>query len=148
MSLSSALTQLEAIEKLPAGWRDPKLADDPPHLSEPWIVLPAALMRAARGLLERLDHENLPMPSSVKPVAPYLGNGGLALWWREGHVQIGDHPAVLLTITLVAGTTCTVFEDAVNERELQVPGHDVAAVVEAHEFIAEAVRWWASQPRA
>src|SRR5688572_5174616 len=109
MSLSSVLTELEAIERLPVGWRDPKLADDPPHLSEPWVVLPAALMSAARALLVRLDHERLPMPSSVTPIAPYLGDGGVALWWREDDVSIGSAPAVVLTITLVAGTTCTVF---------------------------------------
>ena len=148
MTLSSALTQLEAIEHLPVGWRDPKLADEPDHLSEPWVALPAALIGAARCLLVQLDGEQLPMPTFVKPIAPYLGDGGVALWWRDEEVWIGSPPAVLLTMTLVAGTTCTVFEERMHEREFNVPGHDIAAVVDAFDFITAAVRWWASLPRA
>lgn len=148
MTLSSALSQLEVIERLPAGWRDPKLAGDPDHLSEPWLVLPATLLGAARLLLVQLDGEQLPMPTVVKPVAPYLGDGGVALWWRDERVWVGSPPAVLVTMTLGAGTTCTVFEEPANEREFNVSGHDVAALVEAFDFIAAAVRWWASLPRA
>lgn len=148
MTLLSALAQLDAIERIPVGWRDPKLADEPAHLSEPWVALPRELMNAARGLLAELDDEKLPMPSIVKPIAPYLGDGGIAFWWREEQVLIGSSPAVFLTITLVLGTTCTVWEDPMNEREFHAPGHDVAAVVEAHDFITEAVRWWASLARA
>src|SRR5690349_19388029 len=105
MILSSALAQLEAVERLPAGWRDPELAEEPRHLAEPWVALPAALIGAARGLLVQLDGKQLPMPTIVKPVAPYLGDGGVALWWRDEEVWIGSPPAVLLTMTLVAGTT-------------------------------------------
>lgn len=119
--------------------------DEPPHRSEPWVVLPTVLTSAARAVLTELDRERLPMPAIVKPIAPYLGDGGIALWWREESVSVGGHPAVLLTLTLVSGTTCTVFEDDASERELHVAGHDVAAVTEAHDFIAAAVRWWASR---
>lgn len=148
MSLSSALSQLDAIARLPDGWRDPKLADEPPHRSAPWIALPPALTDAVRGLLTELDREKLAMPSIVKPVAPYLGDGGVALWWRDEQVPIGSPPAVLVTITLVAGATCTIFEDELNEREFHAPGHDTKALDEAYDFIATAVRFWASLPRA
>ena len=80
MTLESALEQLLAIQALPRGYRDPARIDpDSPHLCEPWIPLPAALIEGLQSLLRRLQGEGLPIPSFLDAIPPYLGNGGVAV---------------------------------------------------------------------
>lgn len=142
VKLVSALARVQEIASLPAGWRNPQLADDPPHRSMPWVPLPSECVDTVRALLFRLDAEGLPLPTELSEIAPYMGNGGMGLSWRQPHLSLADAPSVFLSVTLVAGITCTVFETMVFERESHSAGYETHALDQIYPFLAAGLAWW------
>jgi hypothetical protein len=147
VKLASALARLQEIASLPAGYRDPKFADDPPHMSMPWVPLPAECLDTVRALMVRLEADGLPLPTEIDEIAPYMGNGGVGLSWRGAHLSLAQAPSVFLNVALVAGITCTVFETTVFERESHSPGYDAASLAGIYPFLSEGLAWWATVSR-
>lgn len=93
----------------------------------------------------RLHAEQLPLPVIIEPIAPYLGDGGIGLSWRDPTDSLIEAPAVFLSVTLQAGTTCIVFESDIFERQSHVPGYGPPSSAEIYPFLTEALTWWTQQ---